>query len=457
MDRDPERISFVSTMGYLSERLQEEHRGLRGLERQFYLKELGFPPAKPRPGLPAWDQTHQPWVREMGGWNGIAERLAQDAASDSKGLAGLLSDFASDGGFTRLHRILQKHLSQFGQANKLGRLSPRHAQLKALIAELQIEVDQLKDPEGPGTAAPTEESVLSSIEAVHNVSRAYQSYVTHAESEARHYPLLYRQAGSLDAKPMLPPLRRGLIADIMRWDEWRLLFSRVGRTSPGLVDFVDPDDPALKNREAELNDERKTPVKSDDFLKPFLRSMTKLRNALRERCLDGLKHHGEELKRDLVGRLGGPASVDRLRDAFTRDGSFGVDPFLSVAEALATSWIDLILPDVSANTDAGVRAEYADYFPLQHGTGKPLSYAWHKRLHEKYSKQFDDRHRHLMYVIRLRQVIIDSALSWLDDVAYELEQSLRTAILERLRKLRNDLKGEAEKRPLVEREDTYAD
>jgi len=457
MDRDPERIAFVSTMGYLSERLQEEHRGLRGLEKEFYLKELGFPPAQPRPGLPAWDQTHQPWVSEMGGWNGVAERLAQDAAPESKALARLLSDFASDGGFTRLHRILQKHLSQFGQANKLGRLSPRHAQLKSLVAELQVEVDRRKDTEGPATVPPAEETVLSPIEAIHQVSRVYQSFVTHSESEARHYPLVYRLAGSLDARPMLPPLRRGLIADIMRWDEWRLLFSRIGRTAPGLVEFVDADDPALKNREADLNDERKTPVKSDDFMKPFLQSMAKLRNALRDRCLDGLKHHGEELRRDLEGRLGGSASVDRLRDAFTRDGGIGVDPYANVAEALATSWMDPILPDVAASTEAGHRAGYIDYFPLQHGAGKPLSYAWYKRLHEKHSRQFDDRHRHLMYVVKLRQVIIDSALAWLDDVGYELEQSLRTAILERLRKLRNDLKAEAEKRPLVERDDTYAD
>jgi hypothetical protein len=100
---------------------------------------------------------------------------------------------------------------------------------------------------------------------------------------------------------------------------------------------------------------------------------------------------------------------------------------------------------------------HSEYFPLQHGAGKPLYYAWHKPLYQKRSQDFDDRHRHMMYVIKLRQVIIDAALTWLDDATYEVEQAMRTAIKERMKKLCNDLKEEADKRPLVTEEYEYAD
>lgn len=241
--------------------------------------------------------------------------------------------------------------------------------------------------------------------------------------------MVRRPHGSMKVEATLPPLRRGLIADIMRWEEWRLLLGRISRTAVGLVEFVDRDDPALKNREADLNDERKTPVKSDDFMRPFLTSLSKLQKALRDRCLEGLKHHSEELKRDLESRLGGPANVSRLQAACSNDGGFKIDPFSGVSETLGSAWIDPYLPEVSSTTEARNKEVNSEYFPLQHGDSKPLKplylyYAWHKPLHQKHSHDFDDRHRHMMYVIKLRQVIIDAALAWLDDVAYEVEGAM---------------------------------
>ena len=89
--------------------------------------------------------------------------------------------------------------------------------------------------------------------------------------------------------------------------------------------------------------------------------------------------------------------------------------------------------------------------------GLPLYYAWHKPLYQRHRGNFDDRHRHMMYVIKLRQVVIDAALAWFDDVTHGVEQAMRTAILERLKKVRNDLKEEAERRPMVEEVIDYAD
>ena len=329
IDRDVERICFVSTMGYLSERLQEEKAGRRGLTQEFYKRELGFPPPehaalRPNDLRPRPDQTHQPWYREMEKWHGITERLEQDRQPDaqkqkaSKALAGLLSDFVADGGFGRLHRVLQEHLKRHGQENKEDRLQANLRLLKERVEELDVEVKKL-DEQRPAEPTDRPDPDPSMAEAVHSLSRAYQTYVAHAEAETRRYPLVRYPRGTSEAakaaraaraEPILPPLPAPLIAATSsRWDEWRLLLARTGRTAAGLVELVDREDPALKHREADLRDERRTPVKSDDFMKPFLASLAKMQKALRERCLEGLKHHSEELRRDLEGRLGGASSA----------------------------------------------------------------------------------------------------------------------------------------------------
>ena len=246
MDHDPERVCFVSAMGYLSERLQAEERGLRGLADKFYEKELGFPPTL--------NQEHQRWCQEMGKWVPVAERLSHAGDSASRTMGSMLRDFSEDGGFSRLFRVLKDHLARHGQSNKLERLLVAHGQLLPLVQKLETAASEAEAraaaaeaesasaaggvPAAEGPTAPSRDEIVRAL------AQAYQSLQAYAKSRPRSYSLIEPDPEKLLAtREILPLLRRGLVGDIMRWKQWRLLLSRVGRTEPGLVDLVDPNAP----------------------------------------------------------------------------------------------------------------------------------------------------------------------------------------------------------------------
>jgi hypothetical protein len=446
IDRETDYICFVTAMGYLSERLEEEKGVNRRGTDDFYKRELGFDPVAPSRN-PRWDQRHHAWVCEMERWYQVSRRLRAAADKDSVALGDLLNDFASDGGFTRLHRTLQTHLSEHGQANKLARLMPERYQAEKVVNELEealakAEKDKAVAPPSP----PTPAECLSWTEALTKLKHVYERHVDQP------LELVRRPPGSLTPTPLRDPIRRWTISRICAWWQWRLLLIRIqADQEPGLVKLVDPSDPELAAYPAALKDERDTPVRSDQFQQPFTDTLADVYTELRKRCEQAMQYHGEELLRKVQQELGGTAGVERIR-AITGEPPDGATELLEQAldplSALSASgWLDKLLPPLAKPDDADQCFER--YFPLQHGEpGKPLYYAWHKPLFQSHAKQFDRRHRHLMYVIKLRQVLIDAALVWLDDAIHTVRRGLERALADHVKRLAGQLRTAVEKFPI---------
>jgi hypothetical protein len=444
MDREPARICFVSAMGYLSERLQEEGAGRRGTP-EFYRRELGFAAGGPTP-----DQSHQPWVREMVQWFPVARRLREAADPDSHALADLLDELASDGGFTRLHRTLQRHLAQHGQANKLARLTPERDQAARALAELEGEVTRRAQEAAAAPPPPRAEPAapLERPEALAELARAY--HLLEQKWESRAFDLVRRPPGGLQAAPIRDPVRRWAVSLILRWREWRLLFQRIRPAEPGLVKLVDPNAPDLAAFPAARQEEQETPVRSDQFLKPFLETLAGVQAVLRERCQGAMTLHGETLRQELEAELGGAAGLQRVRAGLGGEAAGTLAYALNPVEGLAsTAWLDQRLPPLAPAEDKA--PHFAAYFPLQHGgPGQPLYYAWHQPLYQRHLKQFDARHRHLMYVLKLRQVLIDASLRWLDDALHAVRREMERAIKDQVKRLAGELRAEVARQPIIE-------
>ncbi len=461
LDHDPNRVAAVCTLSYLTERLLNERLPQRGTPT-FYKQELRYAPADANAidaSLQA--QLQLPWVRVMEAWTRVAKRLELSPDRDSQDLSGLLADFGNDGGVGRLHRILQDHLARHATSHLTARLALNLADLRRRADEIEAELNKIP---APATAVPplpgAPAATLGAGDALLEVNGRFQTFASQVENIER-FPLIRRPPGAAQTEPILPPIRQWLIAEIHRWDAWRLLLNRVKREPAGLVTLVDRDDPALKLRERteERNDLMRTPIKSDDFLPLFQETLGNVRDVLVERCSDVMRYHSEQLKRNLDAQLGA-TRIPQLAPAL---GTFGED-VQNVLKPLHTcipeTWSMAAFPGSAtpatsppapdadgkaAPLDAADPTRYVSFFPLQHGDGKPLYYVWHKPLYDKYRADFDDRQRHLMYVIKLRQVLVTAALAWLERACHDLEELLKSRIVNHVKGLHTTLAAEVKK------------
>jgi hypothetical protein len=260
--------------------------------------------------------------------------------------------------------------------------------------------------------------------------------------------------------PVRDAVQRWAVSLVFRWQEWRLLLQRIAPEEPGLVKPVDPNDESLKHYPAALEDEKKTPVRSDQFKDPFLKTLGQIQGVLRDRCQGALLHHSEQLRQAVEGELGGTAAVQRIRTALAGEANGAADVLRQsldpVGSLNSTAWLDKSLKPLD-NADQEQRL-VDRYFPLQKGgPNPPLHYAWHKPLLCERPNQFDPRHRHLMYVVKLRQVLIDAVLTWLGDVFHSLQRDLEWTLNDHVKRLAGALRTEAEKLPPEEQPGGPAD
>ena len=128
-----------------------------------------------------------------------------------------------------------------------------------------------------------------------------------------------------------------------------------------------------------------------------------------------------------------------------------------VTSATDAAWLDPVLPAKGTTAADATRDADTEIFSLQHGAGKPLYYSWHKPLYQRFPGQFEARYRHMMYVVRLRHVLIETALGRLDILALEVEQAMIAAIRATLTQRAEDLQKEVAKLPDETEVDVYAD
>ncbi|WP_157368536.1 hypothetical protein, partial [Zavarzinella formosa] len=176
------------------------------------------------------------------------------------------------------------------------------------------------------------------------MDRRYRGFVTHVQDVGR-FPLMCRPDDEAEVKPVAPRLRRWLVAAIHCWEEWQLLLNRIQREPAGLVSLVDRDDPRLnqEGRGEEKKETLRTPVKSDDFLKPFQDTLADAHGELIKLCHKAMEHHSEELKATLDGMIG-PARVPLLAKALDRDGSEVGKVLQPIHMGIGPGWLTISPP-----------------------------------------------------------------------------------------------------------------
>lgn len=223
-------------------------------------------------------------------------------------------------------------------------------------------------------------------------------------------------------------------------------FTRIKKTSAGLIEPIDRTLPGLSM--VEKRELERTPVKSDDFLPAFRATLAEVRDKLGERCIEALQHHAKVIDATLESQIG----VARL-SRFAEVLQTLAEPLRTVLkplhELIGSAWIEEAFRELSGKGDT----PFDSFYPLQLPNPSAESivttfyYAWHQPLFKEYSHQFGDRHRHLMYIIKLRQVIVEAAIDWLQQQCQVIEVTLKAKIVSQIKSLEATLAEADRKHP----------
>jgi len=425
MDGSYDRIVFTSTMGYLSYCLDKDRKGIRG-RSNFYRQEMKFDPETQDESTIDQLVTRHPWVTEMQRWQEISQRLDIEAKTESRSLANILSEFAEDGGIERLRRILQLNLDRHGRRNLMQRLDRQLDELEQKMVVLEATVEKLvvkpvSSPSVQSAGSKGEYRMMAS-----DLTRAYQKIekVLKEQRNASGFKLM-RFKGT-EASELRPVIESNLIYQIAKWPQWRLLMERI--LPDGTVKLVDPKNPEFNRFPSRLQKELDTPVKSTDFYESFCETVSWCNTLIQKyKAENDSFFRGDFARRHIAEALGGRAAVSRAKELFGAEREHWLS-FSNLCEEEATG----PLP----------KEEIAPFFPLQKES--EFYYPWHKPLADGFGKQFGARKRHLMYVIRIRQTIIDAALLWLDNAFERIEQELCDRISEDVNCILEELLSVAE-------------
>ena len=424
MDRDTKRICSVSAMAFLNARLINDNKALWGLSN-CYREMMKFDP-ETNDNLDNYIATlsGEVWCRDMKHWENIGKRLRQSNDDDSSGLADIIDGYAKEGGYRRLLETLRAHIDAHGRRNQLERLERDFNEFQRRWGNLPRQVASLPDPETP-QPVPGERNGNQQFEAVQKLKVAFESLQNYVGG--RTFRLVSRDGNqdaneSANIRPnnrLEDMLRRNLVSRIFKWKEWRLLLGRLDQDNT--VRLVDPNDDEIKYEHLRQQ-ERDTPTKSTDFHAPFTDTLSSFDKQLRQFYDESFGSHLEELGLRLAETLGGRADVSRLSE---------------VLDERQKAWLDIGLKDNSDSAEIG-GGDLDAFFPLQKEDAT-FYYAWHATLNRQYPHQFHNRHRHFMYVVRLRQSIVDAAIMWLDNRLSECGASLSARLSERIAAIYNEV------------------
>ena len=422
--KDPGRTAWVSAFTFLSERLTVDGGFARGSD-EFYRDHL-----KVDPSLPAGEIEGRvmelPWVREAHRWHAVAERLGQGADSQ---IAPLLAAFAEDGGFGRLLRTVREQVETRSGDHRRVKLEEQFDLLARRVDRAARAVEKLPEPAPPEEEADEGgDAAAERVEALARLRDALDQLEQDLRADAVGRPLTADPDGD---RPVEPLLQKALVRDVFGWREWRALMNRVGGGSAGGDWTVRPVPAAADHPD---RGDGNVPVCSHDFLAPFCRTLAGARAALAAAEEESWVLHSGDLVAQLARRLGGREEADRVRGALGPDG----DRFWP-----ATARPDPVDGDAGDGDDPPIADDpaalrdhpLASHFPLP--LDRPFYYAWHGPLLETGRGRFADRHRHLMYVVRLRQALVDAAHEWLANAVFERERALAETARGHVRAIRD--------------------
>lgn len=407
MDRAYDRIAFTSTMGFLSYCLDKDLKALRGTVG-FYNKEMKFDPETQDDSFINDIVLGHPWVKEMQFWERVGQSL--DPQSDAaRSLAQILSEFANDGGFGRLQRALQTNLNKFGRRNLEQRLDRQLDELEQKSKAIEKAVEKIV-PSISKPADTKQRTATGELQAlVSELKRAFQKI---KKEQAMTSGIKLMRFKGAEVSELRPVIENNFIYQLSKWPQWRRLLDRI--LPDGTVKLVDPNNPELSKFPSRLKNEQETPVKSSDFFEPFCETVSW--------CYDLLKRHKTDsdayfradfARRCITDQLGGRANVSHAKE---------------VLGAEREHWLTFANRRAEDTQGSLPKEQIASFFPLH--LDSDFYFPWHKPLDESFGKQFGARKRHLMYVIRIRQTLIDAALLWLDDALARIEQELADHIRE---------------------------
>jgi hypothetical protein len=327
-------------------------------------------------------------------WSRTSERMRRAAPDDR--LAALLDGFTTDGGFTELRVMIERHVTEHGGDLRVRRMRAGEAELVAAMRRLCRAIRAVRGRDGDEVA--TETDIL--IDLISTAEAALDALTASAKD--------FRSPSrpKVEGRPLLEAVEADAVAQVFEWRQWRELRPRVrnaivnvgaGGNRAG-VDGDPFDDPFAEFFGATAGDDSTGP-----FIEEFAATVQHvisggermLRSSLEEWAADR-----EAETAALRAKLADPEVLHALTDRMiAADPAHGRDrvaalTFLATPERL----VEILRMRVSKGGDRALVP--AELFPLRADHKLP----WHPDRDRKAADDADSQTaRHQINVFRMRR------------------------------------------------------
>ncbi|MCP6759499.1 MAG: dynamin family protein [Fischerella sp. CENA71] len=344
-----------------------------------------------------------------------------------------LSDFAEDGGISRLRALLKDHVAQNG-------LKQLVEDTQRTVKALQKEQDNLKTLlEQVPAYIPVEENpkFIELRQGIENLVTIYRQF----QEELEKQPILKNRDGVAVSDVVKDELTNKIFFE---WSEWTLLFDR---TKNGTISLTKTDS-FFGDEEVEDT----IPTKSDDFYSAFVQTIQEMQTFAHERTTEAVIDFFKKLsievadERNTVNSVLSPDIERYIQDNFGKNQLRLFRNFLRAVDP-ANKWQRLIIDHSGlANNNHAINADAL--FPLarqddKHPNGQILDWSP--------DKQFPTPPRpfnHQIAVLRLRDEITASAglhlVQYVSQLTKQVKSSFSRALKEIVDSLQELLKSKHE-------------
>ncbi len=230
--------------------------------------------------LPELDKTNKPEEMELRQkWQRLSEMLPSSSVLQKQ-----LSDYAEDGGISKLRTLLKEHVAVHGMKQLLEdtqkaatTLCKEQSNLKNLLLEIPTYMPVVENP-----------AFVTLREAIENLVTTYRQFQEDLEKQ----PLLKNRNGKAVSDLVKDELTNKIFFD---WSEWTLLFDR---TKNGTISLTKSES---FFEEDEVDDFIVT--KSDDFYPAFANTINEMQGFAHERTIEAVT--------DLFNKLSGDVKIER--------------------------------------------------------------------------------------------------------------------------------------------------
>jgi hypothetical protein len=378
------------------------------------------------PDLEKPNQADEVQLREK--WRKLGEMLPQSSTLHKQ-----LSDYAEDGGISRLRSLLKDHVGQHGMKQLLEdtqraaeTVMKEQNNLKAVLEEIPAYIPVVENP-----------AFLELREKIENLVTTYR----HFQEDLEKQPMLKNRTGSTLSDVVKDELTNKIFFE---WSEWTLLFDR---TKNGTITFT-------KNASIFEEDEEEDaiPTQSDDFYNSFVKTVNEMQSFAHERTAETVKDLFNklavevQLERNKIKEIIQPQLEQRIQEKFGKRET-RLYRYLLRAIDPTNKWQNLIIQHSGlANSAVPINAD--SLFPLarkdaQHQKGQIFDWSPDKQFSVP-PRPFN----HQIAVLRLRDEITASAglhlIQYVSELTKQVKGSFSMALKEIVDSLQELLKSKHE-------------